>query len=239
MAQSIVDNKFTLGELSNVPESVKNYIKEKKGVVLNLPNGKQIVIDSAGTHLTGSFENPNDNSGSYFTSDDTEGFKYYTKDIEGYDNSKFTDPAKKYGASRQMTGTFDGKKVIFHGNPEQKNGTTYYTNQIIVEDPDTKEYTELVNLGGSLYTDPKTGKTHKVDLQQFGQFDETDYPAYYKFTNPEYSDEFSSIKPIQGTRTVEEIEKEDLPLGFKNDPLYAKSIAELKHLMNSGTLLQK
>lgn len=239
MAQSIIDNKYTLGELSGVPDYVNKYIKEKKGTVLNLPNGKQIVVDPTGTHLTGTFEDPNESAGSYFTSDDTEGFKYFTKDIEGYDNSKFTDPAKKYGASRPMIGTFDGKKVMFHGHPEQKNDTTYYTNQIIAEDPETNEFTELVNLGGSLYTDPKTGKTHKIDLQQFGKFDENDYPAYYKFTNPEYSDEFSSIVPVKGERSVEEIEKEDLPLGFKNDPLYAKSIAELKYLMSNGTLLQK
>lgn len=160
--------------------------------------------------------------------------------VEGYRKELFADPAKQFGAARPLVGTLDGEEVELIGHPEKVNGKTLYYNTIIAKDPNTGQYIELHRTPEGKYINPVTKQEHAVDIKEYGNFDETTYPAYYKYTRADYKDPFSSLAPIAPTRSISEIAAESLPLKYKNDPAYAKTLAELKYLISNGnTLLDK
>lgn len=174
VANWIITNKYKIGQLgADIPEHVRNYITEKEGIVLDLPNGKQIVIDPEGKKLENhDFTDPDNNPNTYFTND-AQGFRYFAPGTKGYSGSRFADPVGRGKDLRPIIGSFPGYEGYkIYGVPKAlNNGERDYIKHLHLINPNNNEAFDLFKKGDAegVYQD-RDGKEISGELTGWGEY---------------------------------------------------------------------
>lgn len=201
-AEQIAIKNWKVGKLKDdLPAHVTKFITDNGGIVIDMPDGKQLISNKQGQILPShDFTDPDDGNATYFTND-AQGFNYFAPGTKGYTSSRFQDPTGTALDLRPIIGSFsnyEGYKIYGVPNP-LPNGTRDYTKHLHLRDPNSDKTFDLFKKGDTpgVYQDSK-GIEFSGELTDWGAYNPQEEGVQISLqSHPEFVKKYDKLPAVK------------------------------------------